>query len=174
MTLSIIRDCIIPAGQSLSNAVDCSGSTRILRILTPAEWTGNASLTFQMSDDDVTYRDLWRVVTPGVAYNSFEVVVPRPPPNASITMPLDMGGGVAFVRVRSGTALVPVAQDADREFQFVTKLPDPIPASQRGKDWVGKRGVVRLGTRADGTSVAVWQRAGGRITVSAPGAVGQP
>jgi hypothetical protein len=36
-----------------------------VRIITPPQWTGNASLTFMMSDDGVDFHDLWRVVTPG-------------------------------------------------------------------------------------------------------------
>jgi hypothetical protein len=57
MTLSIIRGCTVPAGRSLSNAVDCTGSNRIVRINVPGEWD-NADLTFQLSPDGNVFRDL--------------------------------------------------------------------------------------------------------------------
>jgi hypothetical protein len=46
----------IPAGQSLSQGVDCSDGF-IARIQMPAEWT-SANLSFQISDDGQTYYDL--------------------------------------------------------------------------------------------------------------------
>jgi hypothetical protein len=142
--------------------------------VTPLEWD-NANLTFQLSPDGNVFRDLYNVTIPSTggadAYHSFETVVARPHAGSIIVVPLGFGADVSFLKVRSGTALVPVVQSANREFQFVVELPDPIPASARGKDWVGRRGVVRLGKANDGSTVAVWQRAGGKIAVDAPGAI---
>jgi hypothetical protein len=36
----------------------------------------------------------------------------------------DLGRDVTWVKVRSGTAGIPVRQDADREFKFVVEFPD--------------------------------------------------
>jgi hypothetical protein len=160
-SLNVVSGCVIAAGGALSNAVDCTGSNRIVRIITPDSWTGNASLSFMLSDDGGnTFRDLYRVVTPGVAYNTFEVVVPRPPVGASITVPIGLGSGVQQLKVRSGTALLPVVQEQDREFSFVVEVPDPAPAGlRRAIGWAGKHGAVRLAQRGEAT-VALWRGAG--------------
>jgi hypothetical protein len=173
-TLAVVGPAVIPAGQSLSNAVDCTGSNRIVRIITPASWTGNASLSFQLSDDGGnTFCDLYRVILPGVAYNTFEVVVPRPPAGASITVPIGLGSGVQQLKVRSGTVLVPVIQEADRAFSFVVEVLDPAPVGLRRRiGYAGKTGAVRLAQRGEAT-VALW-RGSGRIAVSAPGPTSHP
>jgi hypothetical protein len=164
MSLSIIRGCIISAGQSLSNAVDCSGSTRVIRINMPPEWDG-ANLTFQLSPDGNVFHDLYNVTIPSTggadAFHTYEAVVARPHANSVIVVPLGFGTGVSFLKVRSGTSGVPVIQSADREFSFVITLPEPVPAGLRARlGWAGKKGVVRLGPSRDGSTVAVWRGAG--------------
>jgi hypothetical protein len=77
-TLAVVSGCVIPAGQSLSNAVDCSSSARIIRINMPPEWDG-AALTFQLSTDGNVFRDLYNVVPPGDAYHCYEATVEPPP-----------------------------------------------------------------------------------------------
>src|SRR6516225_3276908 len=118
-TLAVIGPVVIHAGEAVSDAIDCSGSIRIARIILPDDWTGGAPLTFQLSPDGTSYHDLYHLVTPGSAYISYEVTVPNPPPGASITMPLDYGQDVSWLKIRSGTALLPVMQEADRAFTLV-------------------------------------------------------
>jgi hypothetical protein len=48
--LNVVSSCSIPAGGFLSNAVDCSGSSRILRIITPDARTGGTGES-QREDD---------------------------------------------------------------------------------------------------------------------------
>ena len=64
----------IPAGQSLSEGVDVSGS-RILRIVMPDDWT-SAPLTFQLSPDNAEWHDLFHIQSTTSAFVPFEVVVP--------------------------------------------------------------------------------------------------
>jgi hypothetical protein len=166
-TLTTISGCVIPAGESLSNAVDCTGSIHIVRIIMPDSWTGNASLSFAISPDGVNYHDLHHLTEPGDAFHSFEVQVPRPPAGAVIVMPLDYGNDVTFIKVRSGAALTPIVQETDRAFSFVCAFPDTAPVTERRvKGWAGKHGRVRIHE-----GVAVWP-AGGRITVIPPGPTG--
>jgi hypothetical protein len=112
---------VIPAGESLSIPVDYSSYTRIARILMPSEWTGGASLTFQLSVDGMKFHDLFHVSSP--SYFSYEVEVARPPLGAAIMLPPGMGTSVPFMRVRSGTRGLPVVQEADRPFVFLVEMP---------------------------------------------------
>ena len=47
------------------------------------------------------------------------MIVPNPKAGSAITLPAGMGLDVLWVKVRSGTAAAPVAQEADRTFQIV-------------------------------------------------------
>jgi hypothetical protein len=177
MSLSIIRGCVIPAGGSLSNAVDCTGSTRIVRINVPSQFD-NAELTFQLSPDGNVFRDLYNVTTPSTggadAFHCYEAIVRRAYAGSVIAVPLGFGTGVSFLKVRSGTSLVPVVQSQDCEFSFVCELPDPVPAGLRARlGWSGKKGVVRLGPSRDGSTVAIWHGAG-TIVTEPLGATGYP
>jgi hypothetical protein len=110
----------IPAGQALSNVADCTGTDRVLRIITPQEWTA-APLTFQLSPDGVNFNDLYR--TEPNSFDLFQLRIPDLEPGAEITLPADMGEAIAFARVRSGTPVTPIAQEEDSNFIFVLELP---------------------------------------------------
>jgi hypothetical protein len=173
--LSTIGPCTIRGGESLSDAVDCSGSTRIARIITPDQWD-NADLTFVVSPDGVAWHDLYNVTIPGNlpgpanAYHTFLAVVAKPHPGSLIVLPPNYGNDVTWLKVRSGTAIVPVPQSADRMFSFIVEMPDTIPApARRGRGAAGKRGWLRLGRGSDGATVAIWRSSGGSITVTPPG-----
>jgi hypothetical protein len=81
------------------------------RIVMPDAWTGGAPITFQLSVDGTNYHDLHHV-DPSTFF-PFEVSVPRPVPGSVLTLPADFGTAVPFVKVRSGTSALPVAQTAD-------------------------------------------------------------
>jgi hypothetical protein len=95
----------IPAGQSLSNAVDLSvGSAIFLHV--PTEWTP-AVLSFQVSPDNVLYGDLVSASTYEVTLNIKEgTVIQRD------WMPAASG----WLKLRSGSRYRPVIQAADRVF----------------------------------------------------------
>jgi hypothetical protein len=98
----------------------------MVRILVPPEWT-RAPLTFQLSPFGQDYQNLYHVVTPGPAYNSFEAVVADPPPGCTLTLPAGLGEGVAWVKVRSSG--IPVPQPTACEFGFVLEVPDAVSAA---------------------------------------------
>ncbi len=122
----------IPAGKSMSDAVDCSGSVRILRIVMPSAWTGAAPLTFQMSPDGVDFHDL-RHVTPG-SLDSYEVSVKNVVPDAVVAFPPTTGALVTWVKIRSGVRASPVAQTAARTFEFVVEDVDAAAGGGAGAE----------------------------------------
>jgi len=111
MTTYSTVSTVIAAGQSLSDPVDCAGCTRIAM---PPAWTGGAPLTFQHSEDGTVFRDLYCV-------DPETLLVP----GSFSTLPAGarLGASVSFLRVRSGVAMLPVAQEADRQFGFVLEMP---------------------------------------------------
>lgn len=102
----------IASGTSLSPAV-ALGAQSILAIVIPAGWDA-ADLTFQASVDGVTYFNLHE------AANDTEVTVQA---GASRFIRLDpnLFGGLPFVKLRSGTAGVPVNQTAARTLTLLTR-----------------------------------------------------
>jgi hypothetical protein len=74
-------------------------------------------LTFQLSSDGATFHDLFHVA--GSNFFGFEVVVPRPPPGAMITLPPGMSLAMNFLKCRSGASSLPVAQEVDCVFGLV-------------------------------------------------------
>jgi hypothetical protein len=125
MSLSVVS-ATISAGDSISSPADCGNCTRIARIVMPDAWSGGAPLTFQLSVDDVNYHDLYHV-DPST-YFPFEVNVARPPVGGVLTLPAGLGAAVSFVKVRSGTAALPVTQQADRKFQLILEIPSTAAA----------------------------------------------
>ena len=59
MALQLMPDLVIPAGQSLSNTVNCEAG-RVVRIITPTDWT-RAPLSFQLSMDGTKFNDLVQI-----------------------------------------------------------------------------------------------------------------
>jgi hypothetical protein len=169
-TLAVIGPCTIRAGESVSDPIDCSGSIRVIRVITPPNWSAGASLSFMLSPDGVEFHDLHQLTHPGDAYRTFEVVAPNPPVDSAIVLPLDHGGDIPWLKVRSGTSGVPIVQSADRAFSFVCEFPDTIPApARRAAGAAGKTGWLRLGRGADGSTIAIWRSSSGRIVVTPPG-----
>lgn len=127
MSLYFLPGPTIPAGQSVSEGVDCSGS-RIVRIVMPDGWD-SAPLTFQLSPDNGTFYNLHHVVsytgTERPSFTPFEVMISAVMPNAIFVMPVDTGDMISFIRFRSGTASHPIVQSIDRKFQIVLDVPAP-------------------------------------------------
>jgi len=96
---------------SLSDAVDCAGHD-ILRIAMPAGWDA-ADLTFQVSDDaGATYRNLYWDWGPEMVVDAAASIVIE-------LSPFVLLHHIDRIKVRSGTAGVPVAQSGTVEIILV-------------------------------------------------------
>jgi hypothetical protein len=104
-------------------------------MITPSSWTA-APVTFQMSPDGGEYHDLHHVAAGSLA--GHEVTVPVVRPDSVLAFPPGTGVAVNWIKVRSGTAAVPVKQAADRIFQFV--LEDAAVADGGGEGAAGPTG----------------------------------
>jgi hypothetical protein len=71
---------------------------------------------------------------PGDAYRTYEATVQSVAPGSSIRMPTGLGQDIAWVKVRSGTAGVPVPQPADVTFGFDLAMPDTAAATAPGEE----------------------------------------
>src|SRR5215471_20227937 len=99
----------IPAGESISEAVDCSAGS-IVRIYFPDAWTG-PGMTFEVSPDgqDPFY--------PVYELDGKEASLPVIE-KGSVLVPSYVGRGLAFVKFRAGTLGAPVEQPEDRVIQI--------------------------------------------------------
>jgi len=87
-------------------------ATQPVGIITPAAWT-DAVLTFQVSADDDDYFDMY--TSAGAEYT-----IPMGPDRYIALDPRDFWGA-QYIKLRSGTTLVPVSQAADRDFTLVLR-----------------------------------------------------
>ena len=122
MSLYALPGPTIPAGESISNAVDCGGN-QILRIVSPDGWD-KAPLTFQLSPDNAKFNDMYWVQLSGGKFLPYEVVVDPLPDGAVLVMPPQTGLKIFWIRFRSGTKATPVIQPKDRVFNIITWVPD--------------------------------------------------
>lgn len=106
-TVQIVNGPTIAAGQSVSNAVDCSAG-KIIRITTPAEWNNYAPISFLVSTDNVFFSDLYKS-------DGLEFVLPCGKGRGIIVNQNDWWPGL-WVKIRSGTHDAPIPQTAQREF----------------------------------------------------------
>ena len=99
--------CIIRAGQSISDACDCTAGT-IVRFAMPTAWTP-ANLTFLLSTDGTIWSDLFS--------HNREVARPVLPGTTIIIKPDEWNlKAVAYLKLRSGSRKNPIVQHADRVF----------------------------------------------------------
>jgi hypothetical protein len=140
----------IPSGHTMSSGVDCSGSTRILRIVMPPDWNA-APLTFQVSaDGGVTYNNLHLTTDIG-DFSTYPATIPVVVAGSVITMPPNTGYGISWLRFRSGTFTTQIKQDADRTFQVVLDMPDAGTGGAGSAGPTGPTGPTGTGTGAGGT-----------------------
>lgn len=118
MAMIILSGPRIPAGESLSNPIDCTIGQPV-RITMPADWT-TSFLTFQVSTDGGHYHNVHD-------YKGDEISI-NVTPDATIILDDKWGGAIAFLKIRSGSAENPIVQEADREFSVVVKTPFPTEA----------------------------------------------
>jgi len=116
MAIAIVTGTIA-ASASLSSAFDCSAG-RILRLTTPPAWT-SAPLTFQVSNDGITFYD---------AYDRAgkEITIPCKHNRVIIVQTAEeMAAAAQFtgvhLKLRSGPAHNPVPQAASRAFTIAVE-----------------------------------------------------
>lgn len=105
--LQVLNGPFIQAGESLSDAVDCSAG-QLVRITMPTEWT-DAPLTFQFSTDGVFFNDMFGL-------DGYEVTVKHVVEGSGVIIPGDIGRAIVHIKFRSGTRGNPIPQEADRAF----------------------------------------------------------
>ncbi|MBO4221966.1 hypothetical protein [Bradyrhizobium neotropicale] len=113
MPLAILDGPTIPAGESLSDGIDCSSGV-IIRITVPQEYTP-ANLTFQVSTDGNFYNDLYT--------SKGEEVTITAKPDTGIIIGEAWTRSIAFIKFRSGSRDHPVAQDVDCKFAIAVETP---------------------------------------------------
>jgi len=115
------RVVTISSGESLSDGIvvnsggdpdNPQSGFRLAGIEMPSTWT-SADLTFQVSSDGITYRDLKDMF-------GSEIVVTASSDDAITIPPLDFIGW-AYLKIRSGTSGTPVTQSGDREIGLALK-----------------------------------------------------
>ena len=107
----ITTTATIASGASLSGAVDL-GDNVIVALSMPASWT-TAVLSFQGSHDGVTYQELKDTYDALLSYN------PLVASNRAVEPQHFLGW--RYIKVRSGTAAVPVNQAAERVITLITR-----------------------------------------------------
>ena len=110
-----VVDAIIPAGQNLSNAVDCTaGATNasLSAIICPDDWTtSNHGVTFQASIDGTTFYDCY-----GPSGQPMAIAVQ---PGCVVNLLMDFARSVKFIRLRSGSKQQPFNQPVARTFKVI-------------------------------------------------------
>lgn len=107
MPLTVINGPFIRAGESLSEAIDCTAG-QVVRVTMPGAWDGGAELTFQFSSDNQYYNDMF---TP----EGKEMVL-RVVPGVGVPLAGDRTLSVAWIKFRSGRRANPIPQSMEREF----------------------------------------------------------
>jgi hypothetical protein len=118
MALEILNGPFIQAGESLSDALDCTDGT-IVRITMPSQWTP-ANLTFAISSDGTGFNDLVD------RHGDDIMVVVRPGSALVVSQYGDFLKAIAFIKVRSGTAAHPIVQTERRQFAVAIEPPVAI------------------------------------------------
>ena len=109
MPPSMVKTVTIQAGTSLSNVIDLSDGTAIF-IHMPMDWTP-ALLSFQLSPDSTNFTNAVDMNAREIAYNV----------KAGTTIRLGQewsSSAVGFMRLRSGTADFPIAQEQTRNIML--------------------------------------------------------
>lgn len=104
--------CTIPNGAAGLSAAVCLGSGALYAIVMPAVWVA-AALTFQGSPDGVAYTNLY-----DDQGNEISLTVAA---SRQVSVDPALFGGCGYIKVRSGTAAVPVNQTADRALTLISR-----------------------------------------------------
>lgn len=116
MPIEILNGPIIEAGDSLSDALDCSAGP-IVKITMPGNWV-SADLTFQTSSDGVMFNDVFDSTGHEVTYSV-----------QAGTGVIGMRLSTGWVKFRSGSREMPVPQPELREFAVALDVVGIAPAT---------------------------------------------
>jgi hypothetical protein len=105
-----LRPAVVANGASLSGVVAVDLDQYLVAIEMPTTWTA-ANLTFQVSVDGTTYRNLYN--------NSGSETTVTAGADRVIHVDREQFVGIHYLKVRSGTAGVPVNQGGDRTINLV-------------------------------------------------------
>src|SRR5262245_19751633 len=97
----------IPAGESLSNDIDCTGGA-LVSLTMPAQWDPDSNMTFQVSNDGVNFHDM-------ADFNGNESML-GVTANTTVLVPEMWAHSVAWIKLRSGRSGAPIPQLATRTF----------------------------------------------------------
>lgn len=97
-------------GQSLSGGLDIR-TRRIRSVICPADVQAATDLTFQVSQDAGTYRNLHNA-------DGSEVAI-KIGANRHVVIPHELMAGASFIKIRLGTGAAPVVATAQRQFTFI-------------------------------------------------------
>ena len=103
----------INAGESLSNAINCSQQAPV-RVRMPASWTGGnqGAITFQISTDNISFMDYFS--SDGKEVSAIVT------PNTTTRVDHTIGGkGTTWIKIRTGTREAPVIQNSKIDFTVV-------------------------------------------------------
>ena len=103
----------ILAGQSLSGPLDCRSGAPLLLFI-PAQWT-SARISYQLSQDGVTYYDLYDRSAKEIAVNVRAGTVVRLNPEWT-----EVALG-CWLKIRSGSSDGPTIQTANRTFTLLVE-----------------------------------------------------
>ena len=110
----------ISSGDGLSGALAIENCA-VVRVNMPAGWEGTAAaITFQVSEDGDTYRDVyyWNDETPATSVEASVTVVE----SCSYAIPPEWTEGAAYVKVRAGTAATSIPQATNQIVEVVFRL----------------------------------------------------
>ncbi|UPK03116.1 hypothetical protein [Bradyrhizobium sp. 170] len=118
MPITILDGPTIPAGQSLSDGIDCSAG-EIVRITIPQEYTP-ANMTFQVSSNGELYNDLYDS-------DGNEVTIVTKPDTGIVIRDRAWVRSIKFIKFRSGTRQHPVAQKVNCKCAIAIDTPEAAP-----------------------------------------------
>jgi hypothetical protein len=112
-TFQVLNGPTIPAGEALSDGLDCTAGTPV-RITMPAVWGDGQDITFQVSTDNIGYNNLVRVDGSEV---TAEVV-----PGSALLLPAEVANACAWLKIRSGPSAAPMVQNEQRTFAVSLRI----------------------------------------------------
>jgi hypothetical protein len=122
-TFQVLNGPTIPAGESLSDGLDCTAGTPV-RITMPQAWGDGQDITFQISSDNIGYNNLVRVDGSEV---TAEVV-----PGSALLLPAEVANACAWLKIRSGPSAAPMVQNEQRTFAVSLRIETaPVAAAAK-------------------------------------------
>ena len=117
MAVLMLNGPTIPAGESLSTAIDCAQGVPVA-IAIPTTWV-SAVCTFQISGDGEFFGDLFDLMANEITVNL--------EPGTVVRLDPEKNRGAAFIKLRSGSRATPVVQHEQQDFKiFIDRAVSPM------------------------------------------------